>query len=236
MKIIADTHTHTIYSGDAFSTIIENLQAAKKKGLTHLCMTDHAHSVPRAAAPAYFTKLFLVPREYEGVLVLRGVEANIIDYDGTLDMPVSILDGLDWVIASLHTEVIQPLTKSEHTRCWAAIAENASVDVIGHCGDPRYSFEIDPIIRLFKEHGKVVEINNHSFHSRKGAAEVCREIAATCMRYEVPVVVSSDAHFAGCVGDFDDAVKMLEEINFPEELILNANSERFSAFLEAKRT
>ena len=174
MKIIADTHTHTIYSGDGFSTVLENLRAAKEKGLTHLCMTDHAHSVPRAAAPAYFTKLFLVPRDFEGVTVLRGVEANIIGYDGTLDMPESILEGLDWVIASLHTEVIQPATKAEHTRCWAAVAENPLVDVIGHCGDPRYSFEIDPIVRLFGENGKVVEINNHSFHSRKGAPAVWR--------------------------------------------------------------
>ena len=54
------------------------------------------------------------------------------------------------------------------------------------------------------------------------------------MKYGVPVVVSSDAHFAGCVGDFDEAVRMLEEIRFPEELVLNADSERFSAFAATK--
>lgn len=234
MNIIADTHTHTIYSGDAFSTVLENLQAAKRRGLTHLCMTDHTRSVPRAAPPAYFTKLSLVPREYEGVRILRGAEVNITDYGGALDMPEEILDGLDWVIASLHEEVIRPSVKSEHTRCWAKIAENPLVDVIGHCGNPRYCFEIDPVVRLFREYGKVVEINNHSFHQRAGAPEVCREVALACMRYEVPVVVSSDAHFAGCVGDFDDAVRMLEEIRFPEELVLNADSGRFSAFAAAK--
>ena len=236
MKIIADTHTHTIYSGDAFSTALENIQAAKARGLSHICITDHAHSVPRAAAPAYFTKLFLLPKEYEGVKVIGGVEANIIDYDGSLDMPEHILRGIDWVIASLHTEVIAPAGKAEHTKCWAAIAENPLVDVIGHCGDPRYCFDIEPTIKLFAHYGKVVEINNHSFHSRKGASEVCREVARCCMRNDVPVVVSSDAHFAGYIGDFDDAVRMLTEINFPEELILNADSSRFTDFLERKRT
>lgn len=234
MKIIADTHTHTFYSGDAFSTVMENVQIAKAKGLTHLCMTDHAHSVPRAAAPALFTKLFLIPREYEGLQIMRGVEANIIGYDGTLDMPDHILNGLDWVIASLHTEVIAPASKAEHTKCWAAIAENPLVDVIGHCGDPRYCFDIEPIVKLFARYGKVVEINNHSFHSRKGASEVCREVALCCMRNDVPVVVSSDAHFAGCVGEFEDAIRMLEDIKFPEELILNADSDRFTAFMQTK--
>ena len=39
MKIIADTHTHTIVSSDAFSTLYENVQAAKKRGMAHLCVT-----------------------------------------------------------------------------------------------------------------------------------------------------------------------------------------------------
>ena len=56
------------------------------------------------------------------------------------------------------------------------------------------------------------------------------------MKYGVPVVVSSDAHFAGCVGSFSHALAMLESIHFPEELILNADEERFAQVLRRKRT
>ena len=41
MKIIADTHTHTLMSTHAYSTIIENIAEAKKKGLKFIAITDH---------------------------------------------------------------------------------------------------------------------------------------------------------------------------------------------------
>lgn len=42
MDIVVDSHTHTIASGHAYSTILENALAAKNKGLKLLCTTDHA--------------------------------------------------------------------------------------------------------------------------------------------------------------------------------------------------
>ena len=35
MKLIADTHTHTIASNHAYSTVLENIEAAKERGLSH---------------------------------------------------------------------------------------------------------------------------------------------------------------------------------------------------------
>lgn len=236
MKIIADTHTHTIVSGDAHSTLLENIQAAGARGLKYLCVTEHVNSIPQAAPPAYFRSMCSIPREYGGVRIARGVEANILDYDGRLDMPDDILDWLDWVIASLHDLVIRPGSRAEHTACWLAVAENPLVDVIGHCGDPRYAFDLDPVMRAFRRHGKIVEINSHSFEGRAGSAEGCRQVALACMRHEVPVVVSSDAHFVDHVGYFKDALEMLADISFPEKLILNADGARFDACLRGKRT
>ena len=237
MKIIADTHTHTIISGDAHSTLLENIREGKKRGMQFLCATEHVNSVPRAAAPAYFKSLCALPREFEGVRIVRGVEANIVNYDGQLDMPDDLLDWLDWVIASMHDVVIRPGTKEEHTKCWLKIAENPLVDIIGHCGDPRYAFDLDVVIPAFKRYGKVVEINNHSFEGgRVGSPEGCRKVAQACMKYGVPVVVSSDAHFAGSVGVFDHSLAMLRSIGFPEEMILNADAARFEKFLASKIT
>lgn len=236
MKIIADTHTHTIVSGDAHSTLLENLRAAKEKGLKYLCVTEHVSSIPRAAPPAYFKSMCSIPREYEGVNLVRGVEANILDYTGKLDMPDDTLDWLDWVIASMHDLVLTPATKAEHTACWLAIASNPLVDVIGHCGDPRYAFDLDVVIPAFQYNGKIVEINSHSFEGRAGSSEGCRRVALACMKYGVPVVVSSDAHFVNHVGYFKEALEMLESIQFPEELILNADEEAFAACIRGKRT
>lgn len=235
MKIIADTHTHTIVSGDAHSTLLENLRVAKEKGLKYLCLTEHVDSIPRACPPAYFQSLCSVPSEYEGIKIVKGCEANILDYTGKLDMPEKILDYLDIVIASLHDLVIPPKTSKEHTRCWMSIAENPYVDIIGHCGNPCYSFNMDQVIPAFGKYGKVVEINNHSFEGRAGSDEGCRKVSLACMKYHVPIVVSSDAHFAQDIGLFDHAIQMLESIGFPEELILNANESRFGFYIESRK-
>lgn len=67
MNVVVDTHTHTLASGHAYSTIIENAQSAQNKGLKLLCTTDHAPEMPgapitgisiiREFCPAFFIKL-----------------------------------------------------------------------------------------------------------------------------------------------------------------------------------
>lgn len=235
MHIIADTHTHTIASGDAFSTLYENIQAAKKRGVKYLCMTEHVFSVlPGAPQPSYFKSQHALPREWEGVGLIRGVEANIIDYDGTLDMPEDILAWLDWVIASMHTSALKPASPEDHTRAWLRIAENPNVDVIGHCDDPRYGFDVDRVVRAFADNGKIVEVNNQSPVVRPGSREPGLAILAACKKYRVPIVVSSDGHFVSSIGVFDRSLELLEAAAFPEELVLNADEERFRAVLAAK--
>ena len=46
MKYIIDTHTHTVASGHAYSTLIENAKAASAKGLKALAVTDHGVAMP----------------------------------------------------------------------------------------------------------------------------------------------------------------------------------------------
>lgn len=234
MKIVADTHTHTLVSGHAYSTITENMLHASKIGLRFLACTDHTTLMPGAPHEFYFLNLPILPEEMFGVHLLRGCEANIVDAQGKLDLPDRILERLDWVIASLHPPVYQPSDRKAHTETWLNLAKNPLVDVIGHCGDERYRFDYEIGIQAFAENGKIVEINSHSFTGRPKSDKNCREIALLCKKYSVPIVVSSDAHFYTQIGDFTDALKMLEEIDFPEELILNADYGRFCSLINQK--
>lgn len=43
------------------------------------------------------------------------------------------------------------------------------------------------------------------------------------MKYEVPISVDSDSHICYRVGHVEGALEMLEEIGFPEELIINSS-------------
>lgn len=235
MRIICDTHTHTIASGHAHSTVGEYVDAALALAHRFLVISDHAGAIEGAPAPEYFRALrAILPLTYKGIYLIAGCEANIIDAQGRLDLSHDILSSLDWVIASLHTLAISPEDKQTHTYIWLKVAENPDVDVIGHCGDQRFSFDHERAMRAFKEYGKIVEINAHSFAARPNSLENCRNIALMCKKYRVPVVCSSDAHFLTRIGDVSAALEMLKSIDFPEELVLNADARRFARVLEQK--
>ena len=47
-------------------------------------------------------------------------------------------------------------------------------------------------------------------------------------------MVNSDCHFAPNIGKVEPAVEMLEEIDFPEKLIVNADYDRFLSLARQK--
>ncbi|WP_317636382.1 phosphatase [Xylocopilactobacillus apicola] len=229
-----DTHTHTIASIHAYSTLKENITEAKKKGLTGLAVTDHA---PGLGLGDTFPKTYFgnmrkaIPKFVEGLRIFKGVECNVLDYDGTLDLPTTTLQKMDLVIASCHAQVVKPTTLEKQDQLWMNIARNPYVDIIGHPGDEAFRFSFEKVIQEFKKYDKIVEINSSSFPYRKNARKNCQEIALLCKKYRVKITISSDAHFYTEIGNFEEALKMLESIDFPAELIVNRDLESLTAAL-----
>ena len=95
MKLVVDTHTHTYASGHAYSTLIENAKLAKEHGLEMFCTTDHAESMPGAPHYWFFSNQRVLPRFIEGVAVIRGVESNILNTKGEVDIHPSTDKNLD---------------------------------------------------------------------------------------------------------------------------------------------
>lgn len=227
MKFIADTHCHTVASSHAYNTVDENAAYAAKIGLKALAITDHAPAMSDGAHLWHFHNLHVLPRKIDGVFILRGAEVNILDFDGSVDLDSGTLRSLEWVIASFHRPVCGPATREQHTQAYIKVAQNPGITVIGHCGTAIYDFDHERAVRAFKEYGKIVEINEGSTRVRKDSWTNCVDIARLCKKYEVPVVVNSDAHYKTNIGDFCKSVQMLEELEFPEHLVLNADETRF---------
>ena len=225
-KIFAELHCHTVASQHAYSTISEYAVDARKKGIGYIAITDHGPALPDGCHIWHFDNLKAVPDIIDGVTILRGVEANIVSYAGELDINRGVLEKLDWVIASLHPDVICPASKKEHTMCWERVAENPNIDVIGHSGDPRFDFDHETACRAFAKYGKIVEINNHSGSARKGSLEKCAEIVRCCDKYDVPVIITTDAHHVSQMGIYNDAMKVVESSCIRKELVLNLNSNK----------
>lgn len=231
----ADTHTHTVASAHALSTVLEMAEYAAAAGLKGLIITDHGPALPDGAHEWHFGSLSNLPDVICGVRVLHGAEANILDYEGTIDLIPRYQRELDWVIASFHEPCCAPGTVAQITNAYLKLAENPYVDVIGHSGSPDYAYDYERVLPVFKAKGKLVEINSHTFDARKRSVENCRKIALLCKELRIPVVVSSDAHTCFSVGDVAKALEMLNSINFPSELILNFQFADLAHYIEHKR-
>ena len=91
MDFELDVHTHTIASGHAYGTLTEMAKEAAVRGLKLLGITEHTHNMPGTCDDLYFVNLRVVPREMFGIRLMLGAELNIMDYEGTVDLP-------DWII------------------------------------------------------------------------------------------------------------------------------------------
>ena len=237
MKYVLDTHTHTFASGHSYSTIREMAYTAKERGLKLLGITEHAPKMPGSCHEFYFQNLKVVDRVMCGVELLLGAELNIMDSNGTVDLPDSILRKLDITIASLHIPCMTPGTLAENTNAYINAMKNPYVNIIGHPDDGRYPIDYPALVQAAKEYGKVLELNNHSLSGeclRKGAYENDRCMLELCKEYQVPVIMGSDAHFDTRIAKFSHAIALLEEVDFPQELVLNRSLEAIGGHINRK--
>lgn len=235
MRFVVDTHTHTIASGHAYSTVQEMAREAAAKGIEMFAITDHGPAMKGAPYLYHFGNLRIIPENLFGVRVIKGVEANIIDYSGSIDMPDGYLKRLDFVIASFHDICIEPSSLEDNTQAMVNVLKNPYVDAIGHPGNTMFKVDIEKVVRAAYDNGKFIEINNSSFLVRAGCEENCREFAVECKKQGVRIVCGSDAHISFDVGRFDRIYKLLDEVLMPEELIMNTSTDKFYEYLEQKK-
>lgn len=235
MKFLVDTHCHTVSSGHAYSTITEIAETAAEKGLKLIAMTDHGPAMPGGPHIFHIGNQRVIPDYIKDVRVLKGVEANILDYEGGLDVPESYLKKLDIVIASFHDVCIAPGSVEENTNALIAAMKNPYVDIIAHPGNPYYPVDIERLIQCAYETGTLIEINNSSFTgSRKGSEENCRRIAAKAKEKGVLLAAGSDCHICYDVGKFNKVEEIFEELAMPEELVINTDPMKLIDYLRKK--
>ncbi|MGN0183209.1 MAG: phosphatase [Candidatus Ornithomonoglobus sp.] len=235
MKIKFDTHTHTLASTHAYSTVSENATYAAKIGMDGFAVTDHAPAMPDAPHDWHFRNLKNLPRNLYGQKILIGAELNILDPEGNVDLDDELLKRLDVVNASIHAQAYSKGDKEDCTCAYEAVVKNPLIDIICHSGTPEFSYDYEYIIKLAKANNKLMEINNHTFFVRKGSVSNCRKIAELCKKHGVGIVVSSDAHMFTDIGDYTHALQLLEDVDFPEELVMNTSYEKFAAYMKDAR-
>ena len=233
MNIVADMHTHSIASHHAYSTIAENCMAANQLGLFGIATTDHGPALKDGARPMFFAGMKnVLPRRMHGVYLFRGIEANILEENGKVDIPKRCKGVLEFGIASIHDECFGKGGVDRVTSAYLGALENPMVNLLGHTGTDWYKYDYETVIRRAAELGKLIEINAASFLYRLTSLPNCKKIAELCMHYGTRVMVNSDTHVAARVGMVAPALQMLEELNFPEELVVNSSVDQLAAYFQ----
>lgn len=233
-KYVMDLHTHTLASGHAYNTMNEMIRRASAIELPLLGISDHAPAMPGSTNRYYFQNLNVLDHEKYGVRLLYGAELNIINYQGDIDLDDRDIRDLDYCIASLHHTCLTPGSKKENTYAYLQVMSQPKVIVIGHPDDGHFPVDYDELIRHAAQAHVLIELNNASFNPngfRLNAWENDRQILNLCERYGAPILLGSDAHREEDIGDFSDAQKLLDEVAFPDELLINTSFEKLSDYL-----
>jgi putative hydrolase len=233
MHLEADLHTHTVASGHAYSTVKELAEAAEKRGLKMIAITDHGLKMPGGPHEYHFSNLAALPRRIGNVEILRGVEANILDPEGHLDVPDRLLDQLDIVLAGFHTGTgFDNRSEEEYTRAALAALRNPRVHMIVHPGNPEFPLNIEKLVLAAAAEHKALEINNNSFNiSRPGSLPRCQLLARLAQKYKVWVALNSDAHVFTAVGNFARAWQVARSAGIGEDQVLNLTAGRVKEYL-----
>lgn len=233
-RLIADYHTHTIYSknGHAKGTIRENIEQGLKLGLKEIYITDHGPGHPffgisRKKIPIIRKEIDELNKEYNGrIKIIFGVEANIVDYDGKYDLKKDEEKYFDKINLGYHNGVmfnnfksffifhilnrIGKLNKRIRNYC---IEKNtdAIIKIIEEKNihvvthpNDKVKVNLQRLAKACKKNNTLMEINSHHTHLNVD------EIKAL-INTGVGFSVGSDAHRPEDVGIIDNSIKRIEE-------------------------
>jgi len=196
--IKGDLHCHSDWDGGEDS-IEEMAEEAMNMGYEYIGISDHSKSLKiengldEKQLLDQHKKIEKINLKFKGknFKILHGCEVDIMA-DGKLDINDSVLAKLDYVIASVHSNM--KMERKEMTQRIIKAMQNKNVDILGHPTGrivgkrDEYQIDFDKILQTAKETGIVLEINSSSrldlngFYVRRAKAE------------GVKMIINSDSH------------------------------------------
>ena len=167
----------------------------------------------------------IIPRVKNGVRIYMGCEANIMDYEGSIDLKEYGLKGCDVVIASLHIPCIRPGDIGQNTKALIKAMDNPYVNIIGHPDDSRYPVDYEQLVMAAKEKHVLLEVNNTSLNPdgpRQGAYENDIKMLKLCKQLGVCISIGSDAHIKKVYVILTGCIRYLKKQIFLRSLLLTA--------------
>lgn len=234
MQILADYHTHTVYSHGK-GTIEDNIKEAISKGIKTIGISDHGYK--HISFGVKINDIYKMREEidnlnikYDNINILLGMECNILDDNGNIDINDKIIDSLDYIMAGYHFGSTPTSLKSMFNHCNNYVIKSEkskeyntkalinamkknNIFIITHPGD-KGDIYIEEVAKIAKQTDTRLEINSsHGFLN----ANQLKQIKNIGNKF----IIGSDAHRPENVGNFELAMKIAKEANLDLSLIEN---------------
>lgn len=196
-SIRGDLHVHTEWS-DGANSIQDMAMAAQAKGYEYLAICDHSRSLHVANGLSVerlrdqMTEIDRLNDTLEKFTILKGSEVDILP-DGSLDLPDDVLEDLDIVVGSVHTQLRQEADVV--TRRVLNALENEHLTILAHPTsrilgrrEPT-AVDVDRIIETARANGKVLEVNAYP-----DRLDLNDEHVKKAMDAGVTICIDTDAH------------------------------------------
>ena len=228
-----DLHIHSIHSGHAFGTLYDICAEAARKGMLAVGVSDHGPAVPGTLAPINFHMRKRAPRFMDGVRLLWGCEANVLNHDGELDIDEETRQGLDYVIAGLHDCYgFVDRGAAENTLAMTRAFALPEVKICAHPFALSYPIDHDSLFEAAIENGVLLEVNLSSLARRKsGIIESHRRMIDVVRSHGAKLIVDSDAHFLHEIGDDWILDECRDALGLDDEIMINNRPDELAAFL-----
>jgi DNA polymerase (family 10) len=223
--ILGDLHMHTDWTDGKFSCV-EMVEAARKRGLKYIAITDHSKSLGVAgglsdeALMRHTAEVRALDAKYSDIRVLAGTEVDIRK-DGSLDYPDELLGQLDFVVASVHGGF--NMDRETMTARVVKAIQNPHVRVIGHptgrlLGDrDAYDLDFDVVMREAARTRTCLEVNSN-FQRLDLSDVLCRK----AREMDVHVIISTDSHDYDGFENLSYGVATAQRGWIEKERVLNA--------------
>ncbi|MFZ1919692.1 MAG: DNA polymerase/3'-5' exonuclease PolX [Terriglobales bacterium] len=195
--IHGDVHMHTVET-DGRNTIEEMVEAARDRGYQYMAITDHSKNLAFAngltdeRALTHIERIRAVGKKTKGIRVLAGIEVDILP-DGSLDLSDSVLEQMDLVIASVHSQFNQD--RDTMTERLLKAISNPNTSILGHptgrllLRRDAYPFDMDAVLRAAAKHKVAMELN--AYPDRLDLNDVHLRMAK---QHGVKIVINTDSH------------------------------------------
>lgn len=238
--IKGDLHMHTTWSDGAYS-LSEMVEACIAKGYEYMVITDHgqflkvANGLTEERIRKQQEEIRALNAQYAEIEILSGIEMDILP-DGSLDFDDSLLQDLDFVIASIHSSFSQ--SEEEIMKRLRTACENPYVHLVAHPTGrvigrrDGYNVNVEALIELAAETGTALELN-----ANPQRLDLTAKYLELAKERDVPIAINTDAHDTKHLDFMEIGVRAATKGWLAKENVLNTRSKAdFLAFIKNKRS